>query len=118
MKTAVCRNTTISDAREGVLSGILSNNECGVIRGVVSGCSLTVDVVHRETVGEIGKVCFLSERSFLHFLRTPIIQTLHYRETGEGNQVRHGRQIINIIINTTQYIKNEVPKLGLSINYK
>ncbi len=85
----------------------------------MSGCSLTVDVVHRETVGEIGKVCFLSERSFLHFLRMPIIQTLHYRETGEGNQVRHDRQIINIIINTThQYIKNEASKLGLSINYK
>jgi len=58
-------------------------------------CSLTIDVVHRETVGEIGKVCFLSERSFLHFLRTPMIQTLtlqRKRERG-GHTLGKKRQL-------------------------
>ena len=39
-------------------------------------CALTIDVVHGESVGEVGQVGLFSERSFLDLLWSPIVQTL------------------------------------------
>ena len=43
----------------------------------INRTSHTIDVVHREPIGEVGQVGLLPERSILDLLWLAIIQTLH-----------------------------------------
>lgn len=58
----------------------LKDDLCLIIDAVLHVCVLTIDVVHGESVGEVGQVGFFSKRSFLNFsCMTPVIQTLDRR---------------------------------------